>query len=370
MKLRALELEQFRKFDRPIRVAGMADGLNLVVGPNEMGKSTLFAALQAVLFERHRSQAQTIKSFQPAAHEGASPRVALDFEIEGARYRIEKRYLRRGGAELALPDGRHLHGEAAEEALEVLLGGGQRGARRGAAEASGAWSILWVGQGQSFALPEIAPGAHATLQTALDAEVGEVLGGDHAAALLAVLDQALRELTYRRGQPRGRYREATEELARLQQEIERLAEDRGELEHDLAALDNAQIDFERLRAERAVGREEAELAELTARRDRLEVGRAELREAEADLKAKRADLATAESARTRASGTDGGPGQDGHRACPGNGRRERSGSCRGGCCTPGRRAGEQGGALAGHARGGRNPSARSPASGPGDPTAR
>ena len=66
MKLRALELEQFRKFDRPIRIAGMTDGLNLVIGPNEMGKSTLFAALEAVLFERHRSQAQAVKSLQPA----------------------------------------------------------------------------------------------------------------------------------------------------------------------------------------------------------------------------------------------------------------------------------------------------------------
>jgi energy-coupling factor transporter ATP-binding protein EcfA2 len=299
MKFRALELEQFRKFDRPVRVAGMADGLNLVGGPNEMGKSTLFAALQAVLFERHRSQAQTVKSFQPAAHEGASPRVALDFEIDGARYRIEKRFLRRGGAELALPDGRHLHGEAAEEALEGLLEGGQSGARRGVAEAPGVWSLLWVGQGQSFDLPEVAQGARDTLQTALDAEVGEVLGGGRGAALLATLEEALHELIYRRGQPRGRYREASEELARLRQEIERLARDRGELEHDLAALEDAQADFERLRAGRAAGCEEAELAELTARRDRLEVGRADLREAEADLKAKRVDLEKAESARTR-----------------------------------------------------------------------
>ena len=139
MKLCELELEQFRKFDRPLRITGMAAGLNLIVGPNEMGKSTLFAALQAVLFERHRSQAQTVKSFQPAGHEGASPRVALTFEIAGRPYRIEKRFLRRPSAELALPDGRHLHGEAAEEALDGLLAGGlprERAAGRRAAERS------------------------------------------------------------------------------------------------------------------------------------------------------------------------------------------------------------------------------------------
>ena len=121
MKLRVLELEQFRKFDRPIRIAGMDDGLNLVLGPNEMGKSTLFAALQAVLFERHRSQAQTVKSFQPAGHEGASPRVALQLEVDGQPYRIEKRFLRRPSAELTL----------ARRPASARRGGG-RGARSAA----------------------------------------------------------------------------------------------------------------------------------------------------------------------------------------------------------------------------------------------
>jgi len=167
MKLRALELEQFRKFDRPSGIAGMADGLNLVVGPNEMGKSTLFAALHAVLFERHRSQAQNVKSLQPAGHEGAAPRVALSFTIGDRRYRIEKRFLRRPSALLLLPDGRQLHGEAAEEALDRLLAGGDAEAceagRRGALDAPGIWSLLWVGQGQSFVQPEIAAGARGTL---------------------------------------------------------------------------------------------------------------------------------------------------------------------------------------------------------------
>ena len=83
MKLRALELDQFRKFDRPVRIRGLADGLNLIVGPNEMGKSTLLAALRAALFERHRSSAKVVQSFQPSRHQTA-PQVALDFEIGGA----------------------------------------------------------------------------------------------------------------------------------------------------------------------------------------------------------------------------------------------------------------------------------------------
>jgi energy-coupling factor transporter ATP-binding protein EcfA2/uncharacterized coiled-coil protein SlyX len=294
MKLRALELEQFRRFDRPVRIAGMSDGLNLIVGPNEMGKSTLFAALEAVLFERHRSQAQAVKSLQPFGHDGASPRIALQFEVGGQPYRIEKRFLRRPAAELALPDGRHLHGEAAEEALEALLGGARDGGR-GAATALGIFSLLWVGQGRSFALPEVGADARATLQSALDAEVGEVLGGDHGHALIQRLDEALHDLIYRRGQPKGRYREAATARAELELEIARLEQERSELEHDLAELEEAQVDWERLRADPRARDAQHELAELVMRGDRLKVRRAEMREAEAALAAGRHALAQAQA---------------------------------------------------------------------------
>ncbi len=310
MKLCALELEQFRKFDRPVRVAGLAEGLNLIAGPNEMGKSTLFAALQAVLFERHRSQAQSVKSLQPAGHEGAAPRVALDFELGRKHYRIEKRFLRRPSAELTLPDGRRLHGEPAEEALDALLAGGaadgQPDGRRGAPEAGALRSLLWVGQGQSFALPEMLPDARGTLQTALDAELGEMLAGDHGTALIAALDRALQELIYKAGRPRGRYKQSDDARQAVQLEVVELEAGRIELERDLNELEDVRADYERLHAEQSAGREEAELHELAARRDRLRVQRAELGEADADLKAKRAELdkAVAEQSRSRTLAED------------------------------------------------------------------
>jgi DNA repair exonuclease SbcCD ATPase subunit len=303
MRLRKLELEQFRKFERPLRIAGMADGLNLIVGPNELGKSTLFAALQAVLFERHRSQAQTVKSFEPAGHEGASPRVALSFEIDGGPYRIEKRFLRRPSAELALPDGRHLHGEVAEEALEGLLAGGsanaQGGGRRSVAEASGIWGLLWVGQGQSFVVPEMAPGLRGTLQNVLEAEVGEVLGGDHSALLIKSIEQALYELIYKTGRPRGRYKEADDARRALEIEIAELEARREELERDLNELDEVRVAYERVRSDESADEAEAELAELLERRDQLMIQGAEIREAEADLKEKRTELEQAEAEQTR-----------------------------------------------------------------------
>jgi uncharacterized protein YhaN len=80
MKLLSLELEQFRKFDRPVRLSGFTDGLNVLCGPNEFGKSTVLAAIRGLLFERHNSKADPIKRMQ-TRRGNAAPRIAMDFEL-------------------------------------------------------------------------------------------------------------------------------------------------------------------------------------------------------------------------------------------------------------------------------------------------
>jgi len=61
MKLRSVAVNQFKKFTSPVRLDGIGDGLNVVVGPNEMGKSTLLDALRAALFEKYGSRAQSLQ---------------------------------------------------------------------------------------------------------------------------------------------------------------------------------------------------------------------------------------------------------------------------------------------------------------------
>ena len=60
MKLRKLSVNQFKRFTEPTKLGELGNGLNLVVGPNELGKSTLLDALRAVLFERYSSRARPI----------------------------------------------------------------------------------------------------------------------------------------------------------------------------------------------------------------------------------------------------------------------------------------------------------------------
>jgi DNA repair exonuclease SbcCD ATPase subunit len=88
MRLRRLEVEHFagiRKADVPF-----GPGLNLLHGPNELGKSSLLQAIRAALLLPHSSSAH--KDFIDW-HSDESPRVRLDFEIESRGiWRIDKRF--------------------------------------------------------------------------------------------------------------------------------------------------------------------------------------------------------------------------------------------------------------------------------------
>ncbi len=64
MRLRSLEVSDFRKFDRPVRLDGLVDGINVLAEPNEFGKSTLLAAIKTVLFEKHRARGKVGERMQ------------------------------------------------------------------------------------------------------------------------------------------------------------------------------------------------------------------------------------------------------------------------------------------------------------------
>ena len=94
MKLRSLAVNQFKKFTTPTRLEGIEDGLNVVVGPNEMGKSTLLDALRAALFEKYSSKAQPIVALQNDRNQ-AAPVVELAFDLDDGLYRITKRFIKK-----------------------------------------------------------------------------------------------------------------------------------------------------------------------------------------------------------------------------------------------------------------------------------
>ena len=236
MKLRKLSVNQLKRFTVPTQLGELSDGLNLVVGPNELGKSTLLDALRAVLFERHGSRAQPIVALQND-RSGAAPVVELVFEVSGAEYTLTKRFVRSPFARLQCPDGTLLEADAAENELRNLLGFAEAGNRGATSETLGMWGVLWVLQGQSFGRPDLPASALASLSEGLESEVGTVLGGRRGREMPQVIQQQQAELvTEVRRQPRGAYKDALDNVSELEQRLSAQQQQKSEMSDTLEQL--------------------------------------------------------------------------------------------------------------------------------------
>ena len=283
MKLRRLAVNQFKRFTAPTQLGDLGDGLNLVVGPNELGKSTLLDALRAVLFERYNSRAQPIRALQND-RSGAAPVVELAFEINNSEYVLTKRFVKRPYGRLECPDGTVLEADSAENELRNLLGFAEAGNRGANSETLGMWGVLWVQQGQSFGRPDLPDSALASLSTGLESEVGTVLGGRRGKELPKVIEQKRDELeTPQRRQPRGEYKDTLDAINGLDQHLSEQQQQRLEILGTLERLETAEARLSRLedgdqdrndQGELAQARHE--LGEMTRHDLQIEAARSEL----------------------------------------------------------------------------------------------
>ncbi|MEP1327002.1 AAA family ATPase, partial [Nisaea sp.] len=297
MKLRSLALNQFKKFTTPMRLDGIEDGLNVVVGPNEMGKSTLLDALRAALFEKYSSKAQPITALQNDRNQ-AGPVVELAFELDDGVYRITKRFVKKPYARLSCPDGRTLEGDAAEDTLRDLLGFDEPGKSGAKAETLGMWNVLWVQQGHSFGALDLPQSATANLHSALESEVGTVLGGRRGRALPQAIEKQLGELVTSAGKPRGAYKELIDNTETLETELAGLQGRRDELSRTLDQLEQAQVTLARLSTGDRDEADERELADARKRHGHLAELEARIAAADSDLALKQRNLERANQALT------------------------------------------------------------------------
>ena len=290
MKLRRLTVNQFKRFTVPTRLGELGDGLNLVVGPNELGKSTMLDALRAVLFERYSSRARPIMALQND-RSGAAPVVELVFEVSGAEYTLAKRFVRNHYARLRCPDGTVLEADAAEDELRNLLGFAAAGNRGATSESLGMWGVLWVQQGQSFGRPELPESALASLSAGLESEVGMVLGGRRGRELPQVIEQQRGELiTPTQRRPRGEYRNTLDHVSELEQRFNEQQQQQLEISETFELLEAAEARLKRLEDgsqdqsdQEDLSEARDQLGELTRHDLQLEAARSELRIREGQL---------------------------------------------------------------------------------------
>lgn len=219
MKLQRLKVEQLRQFRKPFEIDGIEPGLNLFVGPNEAGKSTLVRAIRAAFFERHRSS--TVEDLRPWGDSTAAPAVELDFRVGDSAFRLRKSFLQRKRCELR--DGaQSLDGEDAERHLAALLGFAfpERGASR--PELWGIPGLLWIEQGQAQEIEEPVRHAADHLRTALESSVGEVASTQGDALIAKVRSERERLLTPGTGRPTAELKKAIDARDELQAQLDEI----------------------------------------------------------------------------------------------------------------------------------------------------
>jgi hypothetical protein len=268
VRIRRIEIRNFRRFRKPVVIDGLGDGLTVLAGDNEEGKSTVLKALRTVLFDRYKLRGADVQRLQPHGSD-VQPEVKLDFEIGGARYSLHKGFIHQPFARLVTPEGPLLN-MAAEEKLQQLLRYEPPGKGAAKLEHQGVFSLFFVEQGSGFDNLPVRSQVKQTLVSALEGEVGAVLGGEQGRAVIAGVAQRYAELFTAQAKPRGDLKKAAERVEQLAAELARL-------ENELHSYDEKVDVLSKTRA-RLLRSEQERLLELA--QERLEEQRREVQRIE------------------------------------------------------------------------------------------
>lgn len=276
MRILSIDLESFRGTgERRVELAPR--GVTLVVGPNEIGKSSLAEAVDLLFDRLDSSSAQEVRSVQPVGRD-VGPRVEVEVETGPYRFRYAKRFLKERSTELHLlePERRDWTGREAHDQAEEILG---------ETLDRDLWRALRIEQGAGVAQADLSSAR--SLMAALDRAAGSGGGaGQREEALWErVVEERSKYYTDKRGDPTGELRQARQELEEAGEAENRAAEQLRALEEDVERSGELEERLGLLSRRRAEAAKGAEAAEERAREtERLET---ELRRREEELGAAR-----------------------------------------------------------------------------------
>lgn len=289
-----------------LELGPFTEGINVVTGPNECGKSSIVRALRVALFERHTFKGESVKALRPHGSKVA-PRVEVELEFDGVRYVLDKQFLDKPFARLRRGDDpAPLKDDEADAKLLALLDAKEGGKKGSHIDDMGVWGLLWVAQDE-FATKEpgdnLGDNVRTSLTFAIEQQVGAVMVGKQGVHLYNAIEAAYQQhWTPKQDRATGKYAEIDQrvknlsaevtELERKLQDTERQGREIAEQEDEITRLAEAEAAFQREVEESRVllegalqieaAREEAERT-LTAAED-------DLKRAEAAVDGRRARL--------------------------------------------------------------------------------
>ena len=232
MLILSARIENFGTIKDQVEV-NFDDGLNVLHGPNECGKSTLMRAIWYALTRRAQSGAQDIAQIKPKT--GGTPRVEVEVTIGEDRYRITKTFAGTSGTAhlrhiLSTGDIREYADDEADERLRQALGFSRTTDRSKTPDHFGLWPLTWVRQGEDNEDPARglkSRGHDEKLTEMLGQLTGQALAGSTAQGLFQALEEEYKQFytsggsfTSKSGAPLYEARMALEKAANHRDDLE------------------------------------------------------------------------------------------------------------------------------------------------------
>ncbi|MEW6664970.1 MAG: AAA family ATPase [Thermodesulfobacteriota bacterium] len=221
MILRSIRVADWRCFLDQVELGPLDEGLNIIHGPNGLGKSTLFEALRRALLDGHRVTGRDIEAIRPWGR-SLAPKVTVEFIHEGNEYRIAKQFLDTPRAVLERKEtGRYqrlAEGASADEEVRKILTSNPPGRGLSRLENWGLAQVLWAPQG-NLVLMALSEDLVTNVRSMLSAQVsGEGTGA---------IEQKIEERYLAFYTPTGKIRAGREapRLVQLERELEKAREE-------------------------------------------------------------------------------------------------------------------------------------------------
>jgi hypothetical protein len=288
MQIRRIEISAFRCFKNSLVIEDIGDGVTLLVGDNEEGKSTVLAALQTVLFEKHSVGGTVADAMLPYGSK-VRPEIKLEFDHNGERYRLYKAFCQKPAADLESESGSRWSDDAAEERLREMLEFTPPGKGGAKPDHRGLQALFWVEQGSASAQPHINESAQTSLASAIETEVGTVTGGERGRMLIKRIESRVNEIfTSKTRKPAGAYKDAITQATEARGRRDELAVRLKDFEGKVDALTRERGLLAKLEADDPIG-----LADI--RLDKAKEANRNVEGLENSLKTAEANFKTAQS---------------------------------------------------------------------------
>lgn len=270
MKLREIEVRNWRGLNQSLAV--LSPRLNLILGPNESGKSRIFQALQFGLFESCKGTSQRKQALQSWIS-AEPPFVRIAFTQGSIDYELQKQFLKGAAAQLS-GGGRILRGDDAEETLRQILGTRQPGNRGAAIDDRGIWPLVMVSQGESRAPVQehMNEDGRGRLHDRLSREIGVAAISPQGQRVMSLVEAEYQRYFTATGQDgkglrdaRSALREAQDRLAAATESLQRQQTTAQALETNRTELAELEARTSKARAEADSARDRAEAAQIAGR---------------------------------------------------------------------------------------------------------